>query len=91
MIFVCGWIVGSSSDLDWGDVEDYGADSDVERYLANRDGACDFGERSATHPKSRHINFLPMRTSKDNKKEGARALLKNLATKCKEASRKLAP
>ena len=34
--------VGSPSDLDWGELGNYGTDSEVGRYLENHDGTCDY-------------------------------------------------
>ena len=38
--------IDSPSDLDWGELENYGADSAAGRYLVNHDGTCDYGDIS---------------------------------------------
>ena len=39
--------VGSPSDLDWGELGNYGTDSLLVRYLENHDGTCDYEDMNS--------------------------------------------
>ena len=39
-----GESIDSPSYLDWREIENYGADSEMEAYLINHDGTCDYGD-----------------------------------------------
>ena len=39
-----GGAIYSPIDLDWGEIENYGTDSEEGNYLLNHDGTCDYGD-----------------------------------------------
>ena len=83
------WNSWASSDLDWGELENYGADSELWRYLVNHDGKCDYGDIGDPSETDAY-NVFPKCNIGSEYQEGGRALVNNFETKCMEASQKLA-
>ena len=84
-----GGIIDPPSELDWDELENYGADSEVGRFLVNRDGACDYGDVSDPTAIEAYKVFARENLEREHQGRGARTF-KQLRGKLHGVDQKLA-
>ena len=73
---------GPPSDLDWGELGNYGTDSEVDRYHGNREGAGDY-EGLQSHADVEAFKVLAEEIFSREKQEKFRESLNNYGAKCR--------